>query len=124
MSLIFYSEEEENQKEESIDKYKDLFNIYKDQSITLTEALTQMYTSSGVDNNTINDLIAELIQDCKNKIESNFNKIKEKYPSISKDDAIIISSYTCEAQNNDYSPYKILNRNLVSDVRINVLQKI
>ena len=104
MSLIFYSEEEENQKEESIDKYKDLFNKYKDQSITLTEALTQMYSSSGVDNNTINDLIAELIQDCKNKIESNFNKIKEKYPSISKDDAIIISSYTCEAQNSDYSP--------------------
>ena len=124
MSLIFYSEEDENQKEESIDKYKDLFNKYKDQSITLTEALTQMYTSSGVDNNRINDLIAELIQECKNKIESNFNKIKEKYPSISKDDAIIISSYTCEAQNSDYSPYKLLNKNLVSDDRINGLKKI
>ena len=124
MSLIFYSEEDENQKEESIDKYKDLFNKYKDQSITLTEALTQMFTSSGVDKNKINDLINDLIQKCKNKIESNFNKIKEKYPSISKDDAIIISSYTCEAQNNDYSPYKILNRNLVSDDRINGLQKI
>ena len=124
MSLIFYSEEDENQKEESIDKYKDLFNKYKDQSITLTEALTQMYTSLGVDKNKINDLIAELIQACKNKIESNFNKIKEKYPSISKDDAIIISSYTCEAQNSDYSPYKLLNKNLVSDDRINGLKKI
>ena len=124
MSLIFYSEEEENQKEESIDRYKDLFNKYKGQSITLTEALTQMYQSSGVDNNRINDLIAKLIQDCKNKVESNFNKIKEKYPSITKDDAIIISSYTCEAQISDYSPYKILNRNLVSDDRINGLKKI
>ena len=82
-----------------------------------------MYKSSGMDNNAINDLITELIQDCKNKIESNFNKIKEKYPSISKDDAIIIASYTCEAQNSDYSPYKLLNKNLVSDDRINGLKK-
>ena len=49
MSLIFYSEEGENQKEESIDKYKDLFDEYKSQSITLTEALIHMYTSSGVE---------------------------------------------------------------------------
>ena len=124
MSLIFYSEEEENQKEESINKYKDLFNQYKDQSITLIEALTQMFESSGVDNNKINDLITKLIQDCKNKIEPNFDKIKEKYPSISKDEAIIISSYTCEAKDKDYSPYKLLNINLVSDDRLNGLQKI
>ena len=43
-----------------------------------------MFTSSGVYNNKINDLINNLIQKCKNKIESNFDKIKEKYPSISK----------------------------------------
>ena len=111
MSLIFYSEEDENQKEESIDKYKDLFDKYKGQSITLTEALTQMYISSGVDNNKINNLITGLIQDCENKIESNLDKIKKEYPSISKDEAIIISSYTCEAENSDYSPYKLLNTN-------------
>ena len=124
MSLIFYSEEEENQKEESINKYKDLFDEYKNQTISLTEALTQMFTSSGVEKNKISDLISELIQDCKNKIESNFDKIKEKYPSISKDEAIIISSYTCEAEDNQYSPYKILNRNLVSDDRKNGLKNI
>ena len=124
MSLIFYSEEEENQKGESIDKYKDLFDKYKDQTITLTESLTQMFTSSGVDKNKINDLINDLIQKCKNKIELNFDKIKEKYPSISKNEAIIISSYTCEAKDKDYSPYKLLNRNLVSDDRLNGLQKV
>ena len=124
MSLIFYSEEEENQKEESINKYKDLFDEYKNQTISLTEALTQMFTSSGVEKNKISDLISELIQDCKNKIESNFDKIKEKYPSISKDEAIIISSYTYEAEDNKFSPYKLLNRNLVSDDRINGLKKI
>jgi len=124
MSLIFYSEEGENQKEESIDKYKDLFDKYKDQSITLIEALTQMYTSSGVDKNKINDLITGLIQDCENKIESNLDKIKKEYSSISKDEAIIISSYTWEAEVSDYSPYKLLNTNLVSDDRINGIKKI
>ena len=124
MSLIFYSEEEENQKEESIDKYKDLFDKYKNNSITLTDALTQMFTSSGVEKDKINDLITDLIQKSKNKIETNFDKIIEKYPSLSKDDAIIISSYTCEAADNQYSPYKLLNRNMVSDDRRNGLKKI
>ena len=124
MSLIFYSEEEENQKEESINKYKDLFDEYKNQSISLIDALIQMFTSSGIEKNKIKDLITKLIKKCKNKIESNSNKIKEKYPSISKDEAIIISSYTCEAEDNQYSPYKILNRNLVSDDRKNGLKNI
>ena len=78
MSLIFYSEEGENQKEESIDKYKDLFDEYKSQSITLTEALIHMYTSSGVEKNKMNVLITDLIKECKNKIELNLDKIKEK----------------------------------------------
>ena len=39
MSLIFYTEEEENLKEESIDKYKNIFEGYKNQTITLSEAL-------------------------------------------------------------------------------------
>ena len=124
MSLIFYSEEGENQKEESIDKYKDLFDEYKSQSITLTEALIHMYTSSGVEKNKMNVLITDLIKDCKNKIELNLDKIKEKYPSITEDEAIIISSYTCEAEDNDYSPYKLLNKNLASDDRINGIKKI
>ena len=94
MSLIFYSEEGENQKEESINKYKDLFDEYKSQSITLTEALIHMYTSSGVEKNKMNVLITDLIKDRKNKIELNLDKIKEKYPSITEDEAIIISSYT------------------------------
>ena len=124
MSLIFYSEEGENQKEESIDKYKDLFDEYKSQSITLTEALIHMYTSSGVEKNKMNNLITGLIKDCKNKIELNLDKIKEKYPSLTEDEAIIISSYTCEAKDNKYSPYKLLNKNLSSDDRINGIKKI
>ena len=67
MSLIFYSEEEENQKEESINKYKDLFEEYQNQSISLTEALTQMFTSSGIEKNKINDLITKLIKNAKIK---------------------------------------------------------
>ena len=47
MSLIYYSEEEENNKEESINKYKDLFLEYEKNLPTLSEALKQMFISYG-----------------------------------------------------------------------------
>ena len=43
--------------------------------------------------------------------------IKQKYPNITRDEAIIISTYTCEAYDKNYSPYKILNRNLTAENR-------
>ena len=47
MSLIYYSEEEDNNKEESINKYKDLFLDYEKKLPTLSEALNQMFISAG-----------------------------------------------------------------------------
>ena len=117
MSLLFYSEEEENQKEESIDNYKDLFEEYKNKSISLSEALNQMFISSNVEKNQINILIDDIIKKSEKTIEKNSDKIKEKYPNITNEDAIIISSYTCESKDRNFSPYKLLNSNLVSENR-------
>ena len=46
-------------------------------------------------------------------------KIKNKYPNITLTDAEIISSYTYEfeKEDNQYCPYRLLNRNLVNDNR-------
>lgn len=124
MSLLFYCEEEENKKEESIDKYKVLFEECRNKSIALTEALNQMFSSSNIEKDIINVLIDDIITKSKKKIETNFSKIEEKYPNITEEDAIIISSYTCESVNDNYSPYKILNKNLVSDDRKSGIMKI
>ena len=44
-------------------------------------------------------------------------KIFKKYPNITLNDAKIITSYTCEAKQHSFSPYLILNKNLVKDDR-------
>ena len=45
MSLDFYCEEEENNREESINKYKDIFINYESNQPTLSEALIQRLES-------------------------------------------------------------------------------
>ena len=116
-SLLFYNENESHQKDESIDNYKDLFFEYYQKPPTLREALDQMFTSKGADHNYSNTLIENILNKVKNIINNNFNKIQSKYPQITKEDAEIISTYTCEALNNSYSPYRLTNTNLVEDDR-------
>ena len=54
MSLIFYSEQEDNNKEESINKYKDLFINYEQKLPTLKEALNQiLYQQEQIEKNQI-----------------------------------------------------------------------
>ena len=124
MSHLFYTEEEEYQKQESLDKYKNLFEEYSQKPISLTEALTQMFISSNLEQNKINNFIINIIKQCKDLIQKNFDKIKEKYPSITQEDSIIISSYTCETIDRAFSPYKILNTNLVAEDRRNGLKAV
>ena len=120
MSLIYYSEEEYKDKEESIDKYKDLFIQYENNIPTLNESLNQLFISAGLNKDNSEDLIKDIINKCAETIDNNFEEIKEKYNKIDKNDAYIICSYTCEAKDKRYSPYKILNQNLVEDNRKNV----
>ena len=124
MSLIHYVEGEENDKEDSIDKYKDLFINYKKQLPTLSEALSQMFISSGADENNAKNLIKDILDKCKQTIDNNWNEITNKYKDINRDNAYIICSYTCEALESKYSPYKILNTNLVSENRKNGINNI
>ena len=47
MSIYFYDDNENVEKEESIDNYKNLFLEYYQKRPTLEEALDQMFISSG-----------------------------------------------------------------------------
>ena len=117
MSRNFYTEEEDNNKEESINNYKKLFSEYEKNLPSLSEALNQMFISSGVEKIKTKELIEDILAKCKDTIDKNLDKIIKKYNKINKDDAYIICSYTCELKEKEYSPYRILNINLVSKNR-------
>ena len=122
MSLLFYLEDEDNQRDESIDKYKDIFLEYEQKEQNLPKALLIMYLLSGIEKEKAINLVKDIISKCKETIENNFLEIKEKYPNLTKDDAYNVCSYTCESFDSNYSPYRILNKNLVSENRRNGLK--
>ena len=124
MSLNFYAEEEDNSKEESVNNYKDLFSSFENKLPTLSEALNQMFKSAKLNEKRINELTKDILDKCKKVIDPKLDEIKKKYNNISEDDAYIICSYTCESDDTLYSPYGLLNRNLVSDSRKNGVQNI
>ena len=117
MAHNYYIEEEENRREESLNNYKSLFSNYEKNIPTLNEALNQMFKSAVFDDAKANYLTSDIINKCKTKIDPKFNEIRQKYKNISINDAYIICSYTCESQEEKFSPYKILNQNLVSNNR-------
>ena len=124
MSLHFYCNGEDNEKEESINKYKDIFTDYVDNPPELKEALIQIFISGGVPENELNDYFEHLNKKINKLVEDREFKIKENYPNLSKEDSLIIASYTCEAKNSEFSPYRTLNRNLSSDNREEGLKKV
>ena len=79
MSLKFYCEEEDNNREESINNYKDLFADYENNIPTLSEALTQMFQSMNLNEQKVNELIEDILNKCKKVIDPVFNEIKNKY---------------------------------------------
>ena len=121
MSHSFYSEKEENNLEESLNKYEYLFDDYYhyNNHPTLEEALIQLFRNAGASENEANKILKGLLTECKHKINTNWEKITQEYKGISKDNALIISSYTYEpeAMYEKYSPYRILNTNLVENDR-------
>ena len=117
MSLAFYSEQEENEKEESLNNYKYLFSEYQQNLPSLEDALNQLFKSKNINDSKINELTLDILNKCKKVIETNFNKIQNIYNNISKEDSYIICSYTCESKESDKSPYKILNKNMAEENR-------
>ena len=126
MSLHFYAFGEDKEKEESINNYKDLFIPYIDNPPTIEDALRQIFISGGVPEKEVDEYIIDIIKKVNKLLENKerASKIKEKYPNITHEDSVIISTYTREALNSEYSPYKILNRNLASDNREEGLKKV
>ena len=117
MSRYFYEKIEEIPKNETLNIYQHLFENYKKSIPSLTESLNQMYLSINLSEQKANELTKSIITKCENFINDIYINIKDKYPIIEKEEAIIISSYSCEAFDSKYSPYKILNRKLNEENR-------
>jgi hypothetical protein len=124
MSRYFYERIEDIPKNESFNKYQHLFLNYSQSVPSLTEALNQMFSSTDISEQKINELTEDILSKIQKHINIVFEDIKEKYPIIEKEEAMIISSYTCEAFDSNYSPYKILNRKLNEENREEGLKQI
>ena len=120
MSLNFYEEDEdiEKPKEESLNNYIDLFKDYIYEIPNLREALIFIFKAANLNEEQINKYTDDIITQCDKQMTKNFDQIKIKYPKITLEEAKIISSYTCESgMDSDYSPFRLLNRNMVSENR-------
>ncbi len=125
MSRSFYSENEENTFE-TLNDYEYLFKNFKSKSITLENALKELFLNAGATKVEANEIYENLYLICKERINKKWEEIHRQHKSISKEDALIISSYTYEAKPmyKNYSPYRILNTNLVSNNRKNGVSNI
>ena len=122
---IYYYINNESTSNESINKYEDYFYQYINQTPTLENALNEMFISNGVTEQNLNALINEICLKVKNHLADKYHdEIKNIYPNINYEDERIISSYTCELSCAEFSPYKILNKNLVSKNRFIGITKI
>ena len=74
-----------------------------------------MYNSTDINNEDPNSLTNDIIEKCEHRINKVYNYMITSSYNISKEDAYIICSYTCESRIKDFSPYKILNKNLLSE---------
>ena len=121
MSQKFYSANEELNFDESLDKFEFLFQDMKSKPPTLEEALLDMFMNAQLSKEDAKEIYAHLILVCNNRINAKWDMIKQEHTDISKDDALIISSYTYEPKKKfeKFSPYRLLNTNLVATNRKN-----
>ncbi len=119
MSKDFYSENEEINFEDSLNKFEFLFKEMPSKPPTLEEALVELFRNAGLSEKDSKDIYAHLNLVCNNRITEKWELIRQQNPKISREDALIISSYTYEPQTmyEKYSPYRILNTNLVENDR-------
>ena len=121
MSKSFYSENEEMNFEESLNKYEFLFKDIELKPPTLEEALIELFRNAGLSEKDSKEIYNHLYKICNNRVNEKWDEIRKQNPKISKTDALIISSYTYEpkAMYKKISPYRLLNTNLVSADRKN-----
>ena len=121
MSKSFYSENEEMNFEESLNKYEFLFKDIELKPPTLEDALIKLFRNAGLSEKDSKEIYNHLYKICNNRVNEKWDEIIKQNPKISKLDALIISSYTYEpkAMYKKFSPYRLLNTNLVSADRKN-----
>ena len=121
MSKSFYSENEEMNFEESLNKYEFLFKDIELKPPTLEDALIELFRNAGLSEKDSKEIYNHLYKICNNRVNEKWDEIIKQNPKISKLDALIISSYTYEpkAMYKKFSPYRLLNTNLVSADRKN-----
>ena len=121
MSKSFYSENEEMNFDESLNKYEFLFKDIELKPPTLEEALIELFRNGGLSEKDSKEIYNHLYKVCNNRVNEKWDEIRKQNPKISKSDALIISSYTYEpkAMYEKFSPYRLLNTNLVSVDRKN-----
>ena len=83
-----------------------------------------MFISYGATESKSIELYKEISEKIKIIMEYNYEKIKQKYPLITEDEAKIISSYTCELTESFYCPYKIVNNCLCEANKKDEIKKI
>ena len=116
----------ENKLETSINEYADIFENYIYNPPSLKDALFQMFISKRLLPDKYKDLYNQIIKKVDKHLNKKFTAIQKKYKNITYEDAQIISSYTCELKEVDkeYNLYKILNKNLVANNRVNGIKNI
>ena len=124
MSLNYYDDKEDILKEDSINNYEDIFKEYNKKNPNLEDALDEMYTSTKISDLKVKTLKEDILRKTNEIIKNNFYFIKQKYPRITNEEAQIIISYNCIAYDPDFSPYKILNKNLCQENKYEGIKKV
>ena len=119
MSDKFYSQNEELNFDDSLDKYEFLFKDMNSKPPTLEEALIEMFRNAQLSPKESKEIYDHINLVCSNRINEKWDLIKAEHPDISKNDALIISSYTYEPKKmyEKLSPYRLLNTNLIATDR-------
>ena len=117
--MNFHSENEQLNLDESLDKYSYLFKDFRDNPPTLAEALTELFENAGLTKKDAKEFYDHLYLMCNQRVQDKWNSIEHEHKNISKNDALVISSYTYEPKKKfeKFSPYRLLNTNLVATDR-------
>ena len=117
--MNFHSENEQLNLDESLDKYEYLFKDFRDNPSTLAEALTELLENARLTKKDAKELYDHLYLMCNQRVQDKWSLIEQEHKNISKNDALVISSYTYEPKIKfeKFSPYRLLNTNLVATDR-------
>jgi hypothetical protein len=78
-----------------------------------------MFENAGLTKKDAKELYDHLYLMCNKRVQDKWNLIEHEHENISKNDALAISSYTYEPKKKfeKFSPYRLLNTNLVATDR-------